>query len=83
MRSTVLAAALAASMISTPVIATEILCDGNEENLNTYLDMTRILFNERDHSRAGEFYADEFISHNVDEGGLGTAMRDPEHMQRI
>ncbi len=83
MRLFISAAAVSALLISTSGAATEILCDGHEENLNTYLDMTRILFNERDHTRAAEFYADEFISHNTDEGGLGTNTRDPEHMQRI
>lgn len=77
------AALLAAVLTVGSAQATEILCDGNEENLQTYLDMTDILFSERDHTRAAEFYADEFISHNTDEGGLGTHVRNPEHMQRI
>ena len=83
MRTLLKSAALATALMSIPAAATEILCDGHEENLQTYLDMTRILFNERDHTRAAEFYADEFISHNTDEGGLGTSIRNPEHMQRI
>ena len=66
-----------------PVVSAEIVCDGSEENLQTYLDMTRILFNERDHERAGDFYDETFISHNVDGGGLGTKVRTPEHMKRI
>ncbi len=74
---------MSATLMTGPALATEIVCDGHEENLQTYLDMTRILFNQRDHERAGEFYSDEFVSHNVDEGGLGTAVRTPEHMQRI
>ncbi len=78
------AAVLTSAMcFAWPVLATEIVCDGHEDNLNTYLDMTRILFNERDHERAGKFYSDEFVSHNTDGGGLGTAVRTPEHMQRI
>jgi predicted ester cyclase len=68
---------------TAPVMATEIICDGHEDNLNTYLEMTRILFNERQSERASEYYADEFISHNSDAGGLGTAMRTPAHMSRI
>jgi hypothetical protein len=28
---------------TAPVMATEIICDGHEDNLNTYLEMTRIL----------------------------------------
>ena len=66
-----------------PVAATGIVCGGNEDNLSTYLEMTRILFNERQSERAAEYYADEFISHNVDGGGLGTVVRDPSHMTRI
>ena len=66
-----------------PVVSAEIVCDGSEENLKTYLNMTRILFNERDHERAREFYAETFISHNVDGGGLGTEVRTPDHMKRI
>jgi len=75
--------ALILAVWSSLSLATEILCDDKEENLKVYLDMTRILFNERDHTRAAEFYADEFISHNTDGGGLGTTVRNPEHMQRI
>jgi len=74
---------VSAMLLADDALSTEIVCDGHEENLQTYIDMTRILFNERDHERAGEFYADEFVSHNVDGGGLGTATRTPEHMQRI
>ncbi|NKB44267.1 MAG: hypothetical protein GKS03_08320 [Alphaproteobacteria bacterium] len=80
LKTSVIAFALLAS---GPVVATEIVCDGHENNLNTYLEMTRILFNERQSERAAEYYADEFVSHNVDGGGLGTAVRDPAHMSRI
>ena len=48
---------------------TRIHCDGNEDNLNRYLDMHRVLFMERDGSRVGEWYAPEVISHNLDAGG--------------
>lgn len=78
------ASIVAATLLSvTPLAATEMVCDGHEDNLNTYLEMTRILFNERQSERAAEYYADEFVSHNVDGGGLGTAVRDPSHMSRI
>jgi predicted ester cyclase len=50
-----------------PVIA----CDGNEKNLQTYLQIHKVLFMERDASRVGEFYAPEVISHNLDSGGGG------------
>lgn len=71
------------AMLATSVSATEIVCDGHEDNLQTYLEMTDILFNQRQHERAGEYYADEFVSHNVDSGGLGTNVRTPDHMSRI
>jgi predicted ester cyclase len=50
-----------------PVIA----CEGNEKNLQTYLQIHKVLFMERDASRVGEFYAPEVISHNLDSGGGG------------
>ena len=83
MRVLKVSAITAALLSSGPVFATEIVCDGHEDNPNTYLEMTRILFNERQHERAAEYYADEFISHNVDGGGLGTNVRTPDHMSRI
>ncbi|WP_394728022.1 ester cyclase [Altererythrobacter sp. GH1-8] len=49
----------------------EIQCEGQEDNLRTYLEMSRALFNERDVERVAEFYTEGFISHNVDEGGIG------------
>ena len=48
---------------------TSIHCEGEEQNLATYLRMHQVLFMERDSSRVGEFYAPEIISHNQDEGG--------------
>lgn len=74
---------VAALFSATPFAATEMVCDGNEDNLNTYIEMTRILFNERRSERAADYYADEFVSHNVDGGGLGAAVRGPAHMSRI
>lgn len=49
----------------------EIQCEGQEANLATYLEMSRVLFNEREVDRVAEFYTEGFISHNVDEGGIG------------
>lgn len=60
--------------------ATEIYCDGQEENLNRYLAMFETLFMQRDGDRAGEFYADPFISHNSDGGGADTTLARPERM---
>ncbi len=59
------AAALAPGLGS----ATETDCAGHEDILNHYLGMHEVLFMERDTTRVGEFYAEEFISHNQDEGG--------------
>lgn len=83
MRSLTVSAFALATVLSTSVSATEFVCDGHEDNLKTYLEMTDILFNQRQHERASEYYADEFISHNVDGGGLGTNVRTPDHMSRI
>lgn len=70
---------LVVSSLSSPQ-ATEIHCDGQEENLNRYLAMFEVLFLQRDGDRAGEFYADPFISHNRDEGGSDTTLARPERM---
>lgn len=61
----------------------EIQCDGNMDNLNTYLAMHEILFMQRDTSRVREFYADEFISHNQDLGGSNRTVLKPDHMVRM
>jgi predicted SnoaL-like aldol condensation-catalyzing enzyme len=58
-----------ASAPARPVIA----CPADDPNLKTYLQMHDVLFMQRDGSRAGEFYAPELISHNLDSGG-GAAM---------
>jgi predicted SnoaL-like aldol condensation-catalyzing enzyme len=55
-------------------------CAGEEALLTTYLEMSRILFNERQGDRAGEFYEKEFISHNNDEGGDGISTVRPADM---
>ena len=56
-------------MIHPGAFGIEIYCDGNQDNLNTYLAMHDVLFMQRDESRVAEFYAPEVISHNQDEGG--------------
>ncbi len=60
-----LAAALPAAAAPT------IVCDDNDKNLKTYLQMHKILFTDRDGSRVNEFYAPEVKSHNNDAGGAG------------
>lgn len=75
---------LAASIcLTAPVQAIEIQCEDTDANLQTYLEMTDILFNQRQAERAPEYYAAEFISHNTDAGGLGTVTRTPDHMTGI
>ena len=44
-------------------------CPGSQKNLQIYLKIHDILFEQRDASRVAEFYAPEIISHNVDSGG--------------
>ncbi len=66
-----------------PLHATEIHCDGQTENLNRYLEMFEVLFIQRDGVRAGEFYADPFISHNADAGGSETTLARPSRMERM
>lgn len=74
-----LALAFVAGVTSSPR-ATEIYCDGQQENLNRYLAMFDVLFMQRDGDRAGEFYAAPFISHNSDGGGSDTTLARPERM---
>lgn len=71
------------SVGTSPARATEIHCDGQAENLNRYLKMFDVLFIQRDGSRAGEFYADPFISHNADAGGSETTLARPARMERM
>lgn len=82
MRSLILICVVAAGL-ARPVSATEIHCDGQEENLKTYLSLFNVLFQQRDGSRAGEFYADEFISHNADAGGAETRIGRPAVLERM
>lgn len=62
---------------------TAIYCDGQEKNLSRYLSMFEVLFMQRDGSRAGEFYADPFISHNSDGGGAETTLARPARMEAM
>jgi len=68
---------------TTPDPAPETHCTGQEANLATYLEMTDVLFNKRLPNRAADFYAAEFITHNVDEGGLGTKTVQPKFMDAM
>lgn len=63
--------ALAGPSVAEP----RIHCEGEEENRDTYLQMHRVLFMERDTSRVADFYAGEFISHNNDDGTGSGEMR--------
>jgi predicted ester cyclase len=74
---------LAVAGLVVPAAATEIYCDGEQENLNTYLALFETLFLARDGSRAGEFYAEEFISHNSDAGGAETTIGRSAQLERM
>lgn len=77
--------ALLGGLVSTGqgAYATTTYCEGNEEILQTYLEMTDILFNKRESHRASEYYADSFVSHNADEGGANTTTHTPAHMEAM
>jgi predicted SnoaL-like aldol condensation-catalyzing enzyme len=56
--------------LALPVQAEPLVrCEGEEGNLQTYLQMHEILFTERDTSRVADFYAPQVVSHNNDRGG--------------
>jgi hypothetical protein len=60
---------IALLLMQAVVYATDIYCDDNPKNLDTYLTIHEVLFMQRDESRVAEFYAPEVISHNLDAGG--------------
>ena len=70
-----------------PASALETFCEGNEELLARYLEMSDVLFNgERDESRAGEYYAEKFRSPDVDvrrAGDPGKPAREPTGPERM
>ena len=83
MRCLFVAAALLA--FSVPLARAEgpkptINCPGSQKNLQIYLKIHDILFEQRDASRVAEFYAPEIISHNVDSGGGSVRKVTPEQM---
>ncbi len=80
-----LTTSLALMMLAGTVAETaaETHCSGQEANLATYLEMTEVLFNKRTPNRAADYYAPEFITHNVDEGGLGTKTVQPKFMDAM
>ena len=75
MRLFSLIALLSALFVQPATAQLRIHCDGNTENLNTYLEIHKILFSDRDTTRVEEFYADEIISHNNDAGGPGSLVK--------
>ena len=70
-------------LVSAPARAMIVACDGHEEHLNTYLSMVDVLWNQRDGSRVLEFYNEEFISHNSDEGEQGKRTRHVTELQHM
>ncbi len=81
LRSIIFSAVFAA--VSSAALALETHCKGNEKNLETYLKMDEVLFEQRDAERVLEFYAPEFISHNTDAGGAGQQKRTAESMKAM
>jgi len=78
------------TLTAAPALALETYCEGQEDLLARYLEMSAVLFNgERDESRAGEFYADKFRSPDVDvrragdENAPAAAPTGPERMQGV
>ena len=76
--------------LATPALALETHCEGHEDLLARYLEMSEVLFNgERDESRAGEFYAEKFRSPDQDvrqSGDADSAKAEPtgpERMRRV
>ncbi len=82
MRLFSLLALLSALLVQPASAQLRIHCDGNTENLNTYLEIHKVLFSDRDTTRVEEFYADEVISHNNDAGGPGSIVR-PDDMRAM
>lgn len=88
MKSLIQTIAIFGLFIGGPAIAagepTIVNCEGNR-NLARFLEMDSILFNgPRDGSRAGEFYADPFLSHDSDRGDAeGVQERRPTHIAGI
>jgi predicted ester cyclase len=78
-----MAATSSASRETQPSGGAEISCGGHSENLATYLEMSQVLFNDRQAERVGEFYAEDFVSHNVDEGGTGARIVKLVDMQNM
>lgn len=80
---------LLSASLAFPVLALETHCEGQEEMLARYLEMSDVLFNgERDESRASEFYAEKFRSPDRDIRREGEADKPvgqttgPQRMQR-
>lgn len=73
------AAEPAAAAPVRPVIA----CNADDPNLKTYLQMHDVLFMQRDGSRAGEFYAPQLISHNLDSGGGAASVVNTSDLARM
>ena len=82
MRIQIAAFALVTALTAPASAQVQIYCDGQTENLNTYLTIHKVLFSDRDTSRVEEFYADEVISHNNDAGGPGSVVR-PDDMRKM
>jgi len=69
------------ALFALPVAAEpRIHCTGQEQNLETYLQMYQVLFMDRDGDRVHEFYQEQIINHNNDTGGGETSVIDTSFM---
>ncbi len=68
---------------SSKAFALVVACEDHERNLATFMEMTRVLWNERDETRASDFYPDELISHNSDDPSESAITRDLSDMKRM
>ena len=75
-------AALAISVLPAKA-EPRIHCPGQEENLATYLEIHKVLFMERDSSRINEFYAEQILSHNNDQGGGPGELRSSDYLAKM
>ena len=75
--------AFAFSAVGAAYAEPQIHCDGNDDNLATYLGMHSVLFSERDTTRIEEYYAPEVITHNFDSGGSGARTVDTAYLKEM
>lgn len=73
-KSALLGVVLAVSACAVSAQATETHCRGHEANLKAVEEMTDVLFNQRDVSQVGRFYAPQFVTHSAQAGAAGATI---------